>query len=330
MRLAFKLFIYLMIFPITYYVISVVISFSKKNEIELTFVYETLNTINNKYLFIGDYLEGKQITQLQSINYDAIQIHTMLDRAGLIKQDNVSHDPTFKCLGDVDVRKFEMYVIADFKMALRYTFTSSSNETEKIDKVIECNRTVFIKSLEKYIVPSEIDIHIKRLENQIKILPKITLDAKDEIDRKYLIQPVSELIEELENLQFAESLLKDNSNETSSKVIKNFIEDSKFKIIMQLKKIEESKIFNLYESSNTFENWLIRTQINRINEVLTALRANNLNLNEINYEIYRTEQNKITNSYSLYIFTFLLGGFIIVLIENIIRSFYKKSNKIYK
>ena len=327
MRLALKLFIYLLIFPITFYVINVVISFSKKNEIELTFVYETLNTINSKHLFISDYLEGKVLSQLQSINYRAKQIHKILDQSGLIKQDAVNHDPTSKCLSDIDVRKFEMHVISDNRLSVFYTFTSNGDENETINKVIECNRSVFLNSLEKYIVPSDIDFHIKRLENQLEILPKITLDAEDEIERKYLIEPVTELIEELENLKFAESLINNNDNEYAN-LIKNFIENSKLSIIMKLKSIEQNNTFNLYEKSNTFEDWLITTQMDKISRVLKLLKSGNLNLSELSYEIYRSEQEDITNSYSLYIFTFLLGAFIIVLVENIIRSFYRNTNKI--
>jgi len=178
------------------------------------------------------------------------------------------------------------------------------------------------------LVPSDIDFHIKRFENQLEILPKITLDAEDEIERKYLIEPVTELIEELENLKFAESLINNNNDNEYANIIKNFIENSKLRIIMKLKNIEQNNTFNLYEKSNTFEDWLIKTQMDKISEVLKSLKSGNLNLNELSYEIYKTEQDDITDSYSLYIFTFLLGAFIIVLIENIIRSLYRNTNKI--
>ena len=91
----------------------------------------------------------------------------------MIKQDVVSHDPTSKCLSDIDVRKFEMHVISDDRLSVFYTFTSNGDENETINKVIDCNRSVFLKSLEKYIVPSDIDFHIKRLENQLRFYQKL-------------------------------------------------------------------------------------------------------------------------------------------------------------
>ena len=83
---------------------------------------------------------------------------------------------------------------------------------------------------------------------------------------------------------------------------------------------------NLYEKSNTYDEWYIDSQIKRTNEVINALKKPNLNLDEISYEIYRTEQTRVQNSYSLYIFTILIGALIVVLIENLLRSLRKRNN----
>ena len=95
---------------------------------------------------------------------------------------------------------------------------------------------------------------------------------------------------------------------------------------MDLKRIEKGKNMNLYEKSNTYDEWYIDSQIKRTNEVINALKKPNLNLNEISYEIYRTEQTRVQNSYSLYIFTILIGALIVVLIENLLRSLRKRNN----
>ena len=41
-------------------------------------------------------------------------------------------------------------------------------------------------------------------------MPNITLEAKDEVNKKYLVEPITEPIEELENLNFELS----NNNES--------------------------------------------------------------------------------------------------------------------
>ena len=326
MKTLIKLPLYLLIFPITYYLINTIISVSKKNEIELTFIYETQNTVNNKHLFIDNYLEGKVLSQFEPINFTSNEIHDMLMDVGIIKQDVVSHDPTSKCLIDVDVRNIEMHTIALTKLSLKYTFAFAGNEDDTVSKVIDCNRSVYIDSLSKYIVPTNVDYHITRLQEELSYLPNITLEAKDEVNRKYLIEPITELIEELENLNFLKELSNNNESKELSNLLENFINSSKMNIIMDLKRIEKGKNMNLYEKSNTYDEWYIDSQIKRTNEVINALKKPNLNLDEISYEIYRTEQTRVQNSYSLYIFTILIGALIVVLIENLLRSLRKRNN----
>ncbi len=326
MRTIIKFSIYLLIFPLVYYIITTVISVSKKNEIELTFIYSTEKTLNNKNLFIDDYMEGRAFSQFEPIHYSAIQVHEILSTVGLIKQDIIYHDATFKCLSNVDVRKIEMHNVSPTLLSLKYTFNKDDNEEETIENIIKCNNENLIANIGKYLAPQNVMSHKKRLETLIEYLPSISIGAQEEINAEYLIQPTAELVEEIRNLEWIENLFENNKDEVFKNKIKEIIIDSKMKILMDLKKIETNNKLNIYEKANSFDGWLKENQIIKTNAVIKLLNNSDLNIYEISKEIYRTENIKIDNTYSLYIFTILIGALIIVLIENLQRSFGKRGN----
>jgi len=328
MRFVLRIILYLLVFPVTYYAINTVINVSKKNEVELTYVYSTEKTLNNKNLFIDDYMAGKVLSQFEPIHYNAEQIHEILTQVGLIKQDLVYDDPTFKCLSDIDVRKIEMHNISPIHLSLKYTFKSKENEKETIDKIIKCNNENLIPHIGKFIVPRDIEIHKKRLENLVEYLPSIAIGSQDQINTEYLIQPTTELVEEIENLQWLENLFKDIEDHEFKKQIRERITEYKLQIIIDLKKIERNKKLKLYERANSFDEWVKENQIKRTKLVISMMNNSDLNIYEISKNFYRTKSIEIKNTYSIYIFTLLIGALIIVLIENLQRSFYKRNRKI--
>ena len=328
MRFIPRIILYLLVFPVTYFAINAVINISKKNEVELTFVYSTEKTLNNKNLFIDDYMEGKVLSQFEPIHYNAEQIYEILLKVGLIKQDIIYDDPTFKCLSDIDVRKIEMHNISPIHLSLKYTFNKKVNEKETIDKIIKCNNENLIPHIGKFIVPEDIEIHEERLAKLVEYLPSIAVGSQDQINTEYLIQPTTELVEEIENLQWLEDLFKDIEDYEFKKQIRERITQYKLQIIMDLKKIETNKQLKLYERANSFDEWVKENQIKRTKLVLSMINNSDLNIYEISKTIYRTENIEIKNTYSIYIFTLLIGALIIVLIENLQRSFNKRNRKI--